>query len=229
MKASFIKSINLFYMKNFLFLLLISFLSSCSSVFHLGPSRKVHTIQFENSKANSSFKFAYPDPKTDTNLIRLRTKYKLDEIVKNAKNDQEKVLLMLNWVRNRWEHNGWNDAKTNNACTILERAEKGEKFRCVEYGTVLKNTLLALGLQARQLSLMTKDVEIVKMGAGHVLSEVWLPDLQKWAMVDGQFNAMPVLDNIPLNAVELQAAIKGNKSFSFKNINGILSAKEHKK
>jgi hypothetical protein len=175
------------------------------------------------------YHFVFPDTETDTNLIRLRDKYQLEDVVKYAKNEQEKVLTMLNWVRNRWEHNGWNDAKTSNACTILERAENGEKFRCVEYGIVLKNTLMAVGLPARQLGLMTRDVAVTKFGAGHVLSEVWLKDKQKWAMIDAQFNIMPMIDDLPLNAVELQEAIIERKNYRFVHINGDVSREEHKK
>jgi Transglutaminase-like superfamily len=210
--------------------LLFACLLACGacSVLHIAPSKKISALSFEQTGRNEAYYFVFPDTKTDTNLIRLRETYRLDEVVKNAKNEQEKVLIMLNWVRNRWEHNGWNDAKTNNACTILERAEKGEKFRCVEYGTVLKNALMAVGLPARQLGLMTRDVERTKVGAGHVLSEVWLKDKQKWAMVDAQFNTMPMLGDLPLNAVELQKAIIEKQNFRFININGDITAKEHK-
>jgi hypothetical protein len=215
--------------KNFALLSLIALLSSSCAVLHLTPSKKITALSFEQTQRNNSYQFTYPDAQTDTNLLRLRSNYHFDDVVKDAKSEQEKVLIMLNWVRNRWEHNGWHDAETNNACTILERAEKGEKFRCVEYGIVLKNALLAVGLKARQLGLMTRDVEVTKLSAGHVLSEVWLKDKQKWAMVDAQFNAMPVLDGTPLNAIELQAAIIQKKDFRFVNIKGELTAAEHKK
>jgi hypothetical protein len=211
-----------------LFLFLSLLLCSACSVLHLTPSKKISALSFEETKRNEAYYFVYPDTKTDTNLIRLREKYHLEDVVKDAKNEQEKVLMMLNWVRHRWEHNGWHDAKTNNACTILDRAEKGEHFRCVEYGVVLKNALLAVGLPARQLGLMSRDVEVTRMGAGHVLSEVWLQDKQKWAMVDAQFNTMPMIDDLPLNAVELQKAIIEKKNFRFVNINGEISKKERR-
>lgn len=214
--------------KSFALLFLIALLSSSCAVLHISPSKKINALSFEQMQRNSTYKFVYPDEKTDTNLLRLRSNYHFDDVVKDAKSEQEKVLIMLNWVRNRWEHNGWHDAETNNACTILERAEKGEKFRCVEYGIVLKNALLAVGLKARTLGLMTRDVEKTKFGAGHVLSEVWLKDKQKWALVDAQFNTMPVLDGTPLNAVELQAAIIQKKDFRFVNIKGEITPAERK-
>jgi hypothetical protein len=37
-----------------------------------------------------------------------------------------------------------------------------------------------------------------------------LNDLKKWVFIDGQFDAMPVLNGVPLNAVEFQKAIVEN-------------------
>ncbi len=215
-------------LKKFTLLLGLTCVIGSCSMFHIIPSKKVSTLRFEQA-VQRNYAVMYPNAVEDTSLIRLKKSYPVEELVKNAKNEHEKVLLAMNWVRNRWEHNGWNDAKTKNACTILERAEKGEKFRCVEYGTVLQAMLNTLGMKGRTLGLMTRDVEVTKMGAGHVLTEVWLNDRQKWAMVDPQFDAMPILDGVPLNAVELQEAIVQKKPFKFINLKGDLTAKETKK
>ncbi|KUG08350.1 hypothetical protein [Solirubrum puertoriconensis] len=56
------------------------------------------------------------------------------------------------------------------------------------------------------LALKTQDAKTRRAGAGHVLTEVWLPEHRKWAMLDAQFDLMPTLHQVPLNAVELQAA-----------------------
>jgi Transglutaminase-like superfamily len=186
---------------------------------------QTNNIRFTNTQ-NPEYRFVFPNPDQDTMLLRLKKQFPVEELVKKAKSEQEKVLLSLNWVRNRWEHNGWNDALTANPCTILERADKGEKFRCVEYGIVLKHLLISLGLPARTLGLKTSDVETRKSSAGHVLTEVWLKDHKKWALVDAQFDAMPILDGVPLNAVELQQAIFEKKAFKLININGDFSKKE---
>lgn len=60
------------------------------------------------------------------------------------------------------------------------------------------------------LGLKMKDVETIESGAGHVAAEVFLNDLQKWAFIDGQFAVMPLLNGVPLNAVEFQKAIAEN-------------------
>lgn len=122
----------------------------------------------------------------------------------------DKTLKILNWVHNQWQHNGNNEPRKNDAISILEEVKEGKNFRCVEYGIVVAACLNSIGLKARQLNLKTKDVETTKSGAGHVVTEVFLNDLKKWVFIDGQFDAMPVLDGIPLNAVEFQKAIAEN-------------------
>lgn len=62
-------------------------------------------------------------------------------------------------------------------------------------------------MTARTLALKTKDVETRASGAGHALLEVYLNDLQKWIMVNPQFDAIVLKYGIPLNAVEIQQAV----------------------
>lgn len=63
------------------------------------------------------------------------------------------------------------------------------------------------GYHSRVLYLKAKTVETDKFAPGHVVTEVYSPSLQKWIFLDGQFNALPMLNGKPLNAVEFQHAI----------------------
>ena len=101
----------------------------------------------------------------------------------------------------------------------MKEARGGKKFRCVEYGIVASTALQSLNFKARVLGLKTADVETKKYGAGHVLAEVWMPQFNKWVLIDGQFNLMPILENVPLNAVEFQQAISENKNYKLIDIN----------
>ena len=87
---------------------------------------------------------------------------------------------------------------------------KGNRFPCFAYATVLAAQLKVAGFRAWVLYFKTKDIETLMSGGGHVIKEVFLHKLQKWVYVDGQFNAMPSLNGIPLNAVEFQTAIKNS-------------------
>ena len=166
-------------------------------------------LQFNDDK-NNRIQFWYEENKDSEYLKQLRSKYPVEGIVANLKTDKEKALAVLNWVNSQWRHNGNNVPEKSDAISILDEAREGKNFRCVEYGIVAKSVFHAVGMKARILGLKTKDVETRPSGAGHVVTEVFLNDLGKWALVDGQWNAMPVLNNTPLNAVEFQKAIKEN-------------------
>ena len=187
----------------FLLLLVLS-LFGCSNML---PKQ---TLQFEKDSRNPKFVFWYEQNNNNEFLERLRSKFPIDSVVKNAQTDTERAFKIMNWVHNQWEHDGDNVPKNNDAISILKEAREGGRFRCVEFGIVATATLNAIGLPARTIFLKTKDVETREYGAGHVATEVFLNDLNKWAFLDVQFDIMPVLDGIPLNAVEFQRAIDNN-------------------
>ena len=74
---------------------------------------------------------------------------------------------------------------------------------------------LSLFIKKRQKDVIPYEISRQKSwreknGAGHVATEVFLNDLKKWVFIDVQFDAMPVLNDTPLNAVEFQKAITEN-------------------
>jgi transglutaminase-like putative cysteine protease len=164
-------------------------------------------VSYNKASKASSYKFWYENGAPNEYLQQLKTAYRLDEVIAGARSDSAKALRILNWVHHQWRHNGSNQPQKNDALSILAEAKEGKNFRCVEYGIVATAALNAIGLPARVLALKTKDVETTESGAGHVLLEVYLKDLKKWVLMDGQFNITPLLNGIPLNAVELQHAI----------------------
>lgn len=131
----------------------------------------------------------------------LRRRYQLHTIIKSGKNEFDKMRLLLDWVANRWKHTGDNEAKEPNALAILEAAEKGERFRCVEYAIVLANCLTAVGYPARTVGL-SRLGKAYGQGKGHVCAEVWSNQYQKWILLDGQNDAWWESNGMPLSAYE---------------------------
>jgi Transglutaminase-like superfamily len=211
--------------KSVLFVLLFS---SCRNTYHIlfgGPSTKVHPVAFNETDKMDKIRFQFPDTAGNIYMRRLRTENRLLDLIQSKVDDKDKALALLNWTHQQWEHNGGNEPSHSDALTILKEARAGKKFRCVEYGIVSTSALFSVGMKARVLGIKTKDVETAKTSAGHVLAEVWLSDIKKWALIDGQFNAMPTLEGVPLNAVEFQKAITDKKPFKLINSGGELSAK----
>lgn len=147
------------------------------------------------------------DDPNDPNMVELRTKYGLEDLVRGARDDYEKLKRVTAWVQKQWEHNGNNSPSKSDPLTILREVSEGKRFRCVEYAIVVTGCTRAMGMSSRTLGLMRPDVETAESGAGHVVAEVWLRQLGKWVMVDGQWGAIAESKGVPLNAVELQDAI----------------------
>ncbi|WP_166962323.1 transglutaminase domain-containing protein [Yeosuana marina] len=158
-----------------------------------------------NRTRNNDFKFKFQKDKSKY-LNELRKLFPIDDTAKNM-TEVEKVLAILNWTNSRWKHNGMNSPSKNDAITILNEANEGGEFPCFAFAIVLKDQLNANGFKARTIYLKSKDAKNRKSSPGHVATEVYLNDLDKWVFLDGQFNLMPFLNNKPLNAVEFQDAI----------------------
>jgi hypothetical protein len=186
------------------------------------------TLNFDTG-IDPEIKFAYPDTIDNIFLRQLRTEYELLKVVEDCKSEIEKVKVLTHWTSIQWKHTSSNRPSKNDALTILKEAKQGKQFRCVEYSYVLCAALNAVGLKSRVLSLKTKDVETRKYGAGHVVVETYLTGLDKWIMADGQFNVIPTLDNLPLNAVEFQKAISKRDKLTLVDNNGTLKSKSSKK
>jgi len=186
------------------------------------------TLNF-NTRIDPEIKFAYPDTTDNKFLRRLRNEYKLLTLVENCESELDKVRILTHWTSTQWKHTSSNRPSKNDALTILEEVRQGKQFRCVEYSYVLCAALNAVGLKSRVLALKTKDVETREYGAGHVVVETYLTDLDKWIMADGQFNVIPTRDKVPLNAVELQKALSNGEKFTFVDNKGTLKPKSSKK
>ncbi len=191
------------------------------------PDHKVERIAFA-TEPQIDFKLTYKNLASDSKLVKLKETYALDTLIAKPKTDIEKILKIQSWVQSRWIHDGDRTPEYNDALYILEEAKKGKRFRCVEYSLVAGQCLASLGFTVRNLGLMTKDVNEVNYGAGHVANEVYLKDLQKWVFIDPQFDVITFKDGIPLNAVELQNLIANNIDFDIVNPNGVITKEEYK-
>jgi len=112
------------------------------------------------------------------------------------------VQMLLEWVTSRWEHAN-DHVDSQDAIEVLDRASDGERFACVEYSVLLSQALCAIGIPARRVSLFMRDKH-VGFGRGHVVSEAWVDDLDRWVVLDGQNGAWWGSRDEPLGLRELQ-------------------------
>ena len=166
-------------------------------------------LAFEAQKSNPQIEVAYSSSESQY-LQDLSSTFPVNHLLEGTQTEFDKILNILNWTNSRWEHNGNNSPKKNDAISILKEAEAGNSFPCFAYAIVLRDQLNALGFKARTIYLKSKDAATRTYSPGHVATEVYLNKLKKWIFLDGQFNVIPILHDIPLNAVEFQKAIGTN-------------------
>ncbi|HKK39939.1 MAG TPA: transglutaminase-like domain-containing protein [Cryomorphaceae bacterium] len=194
-------------------------------------AQKVSQLSFDTESIDTTLcDFVFPNPQTDADLKELNQKYDLNKLIDQGETQLDKAMILLNWTANRWKHNGSNRPKKNDALSILAEVDEGKSFRCVEYGIVLAATLNSIGIPARTLELKTRDVETTKYDAGHVVSEAYLSQFNKWVFMDGQVNYIPFMNGIPLNAVEYQNAVVNHRGqLELRSITGTLSKRQANK
>ncbi|MCK3686039.1 transglutaminase-like domain-containing protein [Maribellus sp. YY47] len=219
-------------MKSKLFgILLIGLISGACAplarMLNYSPSAKVKKISFSDDALNPKYTFFYSDTLNNSYLRELRQSYEIDRLAASYDSEIDKIKAVLNWSATQWEHNGSNSPSNPDALTILKEARNGRQFRCVEYGILASSCLNSIGIPARVLGLKTRDVEKVRMGAGHVVTEAYSQQYNKWIFMDPQMNMMPLLHGIPLNAVEFQEAIISNReSIEMVNMDGNVSPED---
>ncbi len=190
------------------------------------PDKGITKIHFDTEKKLDII-IPYSDKSKSKELMRLKEVFELDTLIINTNDEYKKIKNIQSWVHSRWEHDGTNVPEKSNAMYILKAAEKGQKFRCVEYSTVTTACLQSLGFIVRGLWLKTKDVDVVNSGGGHVVNEIYLRDLKKWFFIDPQFDIIVLKNGIPLNAVEFQSAIAANEKIEIINPNQEISDREY--
>jgi hypothetical protein len=206
---------------------MIFLLAGCAAL-HITPSKKIVPLEFDAAPNLSGLEFIYQTVDNSPELKTLTTQYRLDSVWNLAEGEFDRMLQVLDWTHSRWQHDGFNQPSESKTLVILAEADAGKSFRCVEYGIVLRSALASQGMKARTLGLKTRDVEVTRLGAGHVLTEVWSNEHRKWFLADAQFNVVPVRDGIPLNAVELQQTLIEGDSFELVDRQGPISAARRK-
>lgn len=151
---------------------------------------------------HSSFSFEYENPHFEK-IQEFRKKYKLDEVVKDAKTEFEKMLKLKTWVASQWN---WHLLKPDkdlmdwNADKILTPDASGEKGGfCANYAIVLMQALQSFGFPARFV-IMNYSV-----WGGHEVVEAWSNDFGKWIMLDANYDTYfaDPKTKIPYNVLEL--------------------------
>jgi transglutaminase-like putative cysteine protease len=188
----------------------IFLMATCKKSKENSSTPVIEPAAYTTGVSGNNYSLVYADTTGNVFLRMLRSRYNLVQVVEGATTDLQRVIKLTDWVHSKWQHDGNNSPNGQNADQVLTGASQGKRYSCVGYGICLAGCLNAIGLKSRVLGLKRKDVETANCCAGHVCMEVFLNDAQKWVLADAQFDVVPTLNNIPLNAYELRNAIANN-------------------
>lgn len=156
----------------------------------------------------STYDFGY-QPADDAGMKRLREKY---PVVARfyAQGDFAGSLALMNWVHGQWPH-GTKECDYNDfdADLVLTRAREGERYWCSIYAMTFVQLASSAGVQARLVGL-SKD----PYDREHAVAEVWSNEKGKWFVVDPDFNIWYSRDGVPLDALQINEALKGKQTGS---------------
>ena len=113
---------------------------------------ELRIVEWQNEWiARSSYEYDFQAP--DDFLTELREKYELDDVIAGGRTEFEQMLLLKEWVRNRWDH-GWSTVSNpNSSLEMLEAAQQGSDFACGYYSMTLMQCFMSLGFVARRASI----------------------------------------------------------------------------
>lgn len=130
--------------------------------------------------------FAYQSAE-NPDLIRLRTKYKLDEVAGSGK-DIDRAINLLSWFHNQVPHQDVKNIDVLTAESIMETYRKTKYAQgCYGLAISMNEIFLSMGFKSRIVICFSNQYPFPK--GGHVINNVFIPSLNKWVYMDPQENA----------------------------------------
>jgi transglutaminase-like putative cysteine protease len=117
----------------------------------------------------------------------------------------ERQLAIMDWVRQQALVVDSVQTIPGDPITVREAMLAGTPAQCGNFATLYAATSASAGLTGvRTWFLLSDDGP---NGWGHILNEVWVPELGKWVMVDPMNNAYALRDGEPASLVEVREMI----------------------
>lgn len=156
----------------------------------------------------SSIPFAY-EPFDHPRLKQLRSDFKLDDVVKGAKDELELILRLAAWSSKRWDKMHLKDSYPPwDAIEILKPHADGKPIGgfCQQYNLVFLQACESFGIPGRAVSIGPGEYSTIARRGGHEVAELWSNQFKKWIYIDGNmaFYALDAASDTPLSLLELR-------------------------
>lgn len=176
------------------------------------PIKKIIIDSSNNHHLDDAF-FYLPLPISQKKKeIQILREYVLQRVKPRTSTDIEAFADILAWVHSRWKHDGSMSPSGMSSIDVLQSAEQGRSFSCIEYAKVYTDILHSLGYVCRIIGVTNVDIAYGGMGVSHTLCEAWSDELNKWVMIDPQFGYMLQKKGVYINYHELFQSLTNKQS-----------------
>ncbi len=156
--------------------------------------------------------FVYEDPE-HPRLRAMREGFGLEKLIRGCGSTLEQAGKIMSWWTGSWTYSsscGMRYAPWDPFAVYAWKNQNSEETLafCVHSASCLTLLLRAVGLWARPV--VTDCIDPRGTG-GHFLTELWLPEEEKWVLLDPHFDALLTLDGQPAGALALQAVSESNQ------------------
>jgi len=158
-------------------------------------------IKWENFYDGNNIHFYYLNPQNE-NLLKLKTKYGLDKLKDNKKDQFDNSMKIMKFINEKVKAQSNAMTSDKNASEIMDVAFNGEKISDSDYATIYEECLASIGINVRRGVLRSTDKEIIGKSYFNVC-EIWSDKYHKWIMIDGVNGCYMREKEIPLGAIEI--------------------------
>lgn len=177
-----------------------------------GQDQRVEILAYDHGNVSPWAEFFTFDSPGHPKLVRLRTEYELDDVVKGAKTDLERALALKRWVVTHWKFAtpGPEAFRDWSAVALLDRAKQGQFGWCGQAAMIFQQACMAVGLPARFIELGQPTSP-----ACHFTTEIYLREHGKWAVVDAtplpEADLYYAVNGVPQSALEMHRRVVAGK------------------
>jgi hypothetical protein len=137
-------------------------------------------------------------------------KYGLKEMIKDKRDELEKIVALLHWAHTRWSPHYASRTDRHALKEILAYKEKSfsaDKIVEIDASTTMMNCPAASFLLAQAMASLGYPARIISV-ADHMACEVWSDKFAKWIYTDPYYDVYFEKDRVPLSWLDLHILLK---------------------
>jgi hypothetical protein len=144
----------------------------------------------------------------------------LPDKLKFSRPSLQKAIAICHWVRMQqaggesWipHHLTLRDrfrGDSEDPTVILQAQRNGFSAVCKRFAYLMVGAAESTGMQARVITFT--DGFSKPNGVGHVITEIWVPELRKWVLMDPMWDLMFTINGAPASAMDIYTAVHNGK------------------